>query len=66
MPFVEFAYNKAIHSVTHCSSFEVVYEFNLLTPLDLIPIRSNTFVSEATTSKTNLIKTLHKEVNEII
>ena len=62
LSFLEFAYNRAIHSTTHCSSFEIVYGFNPLTPLDLLPIPSNTFVSKAATSKTYLIKILHKEV----
>ena len=66
LPFVEFAYNRAIHSTTHCSSFEVVYRFNSLTPLDLLPIPSNMFVSDVATSKADLIKTLHKEVKERI
>ena len=66
LPFVEFAYNRAIHSTTHCSPFEVVYGFNPLTPLDLLPIPSNTFVSEVATSKADLIKKLHKMVNERI
>jgi len=66
LSFVEFAYNRAIHSTTHCSPFEVVYGFNPLTPLDLLPIPSNMFVSDAATSKADLIKTLHKEVKERI
>ena len=61
LSFVEFAYNRAVHSTTHCSPFEVVYGFNLLTPLDLLPIISNVFESDAATS---LMETLHKEVKE--
>jgi len=66
LPFVEFAYNRAIHSTTHCSPFEVVYGFNPLTPLDLLPIPSNVFVSDAATNKADLIKNLHKDVKERI
>ena len=40
---------RVIHSTTHCSPFEDVYGFNPLTPLDLLPINSNIFVSKATT-----------------
>jgi len=33
---VEFAYNRVVYSTTNCSPFEIVYEFNPLTPLDLL------------------------------
>ena len=60
---VEFAYNRAIYSTTHCSPFEVVYGFNPFTPLDLFSIPYNIFVSEAArTSRSDLIKTLQNEV----
>ena len=36
--YVEFSYNHSIHSATKKSPFEVVYGFNLTTPLDLVPI----------------------------
>ena len=38
MPFVEFAYNRTVHSTTGFSPFEIVYGFNPLTPMDLIPL----------------------------
>ena len=37
-PFIEFAYNRSVHYTTNYSSFEIVYGFNPLTPLDLIPL----------------------------
>ncbi|XP_061337074.1 uncharacterized protein LOC133284106, partial [Gastrolobium bilobum] len=41
LPHVEFAYNRAVHSATHYSPFEIVYGFNPLTPLDLLPLPNN-------------------------
>ena len=38
LPHVEFAYNRVVNSTTSHSPFEVVYGFNRLTPLDLLPI----------------------------
>ena len=38
LPFVEFAYNRTVHSTTGFSPFEIVYGFNPLTPMDLIPL----------------------------
>ena len=38
LPHIEFAYNRVVNSTTSHSPFEVVYEFNPLTPLNLLPI----------------------------
>ena len=38
LPFIEFAYSRSMHSTDDHSLFEIVYGFNPLTPLDLLPL----------------------------
>jgi len=38
LPFIEFAYNRTMHTTTSYSPIEIVYGFNPLTPLDLMPL----------------------------
>jgi hypothetical protein len=38
LPHVEFAYNKAVHSTTNFSPFQIVYVFNSAAPIDLLPL----------------------------
>ena len=38
IPHLEFAYNRVVNSTTSHTPFEVVYEFNPLTPFYLLPI----------------------------
>ena len=37
LSFIELSYNYSVHSITDYSSFKIIYYFNLLTPLNLIP-----------------------------
>jgi len=45
LPHVEFSYNRTFHSTTFYSPFEIVYGFNPLTPLDILPLPTNEFAN---------------------
>ena len=60
---VEFAYNRVVHSTTNCSLFEVVYGFNPLTPLDLLPMHNvSVFKHKEGQAKADYVKKLHERV----
>ena len=62
LSFAEFAYNRSVHSATNHSPFEVVYGFNPLSPLDLIPIPIDERASLDGKAKAEMIKKLHEKV----
>lgn len=66
IPFVEFAYNRTVHSSTKFSPFEVVYGFNPLTPLDLIPLPVNELPNLDGKKKAELVKQIHEEARQNI
>ena len=66
LPYVEFAYNRSVHSTTGCSPFEVVYGFNPLTPLDLIPLPVEERVNLDGKKKAEFVKQLHEKVRQHI
>jgi len=59
LPFIEFAYNHSVHSTTEFSPFEIVYGFNPLTPMDMIPLPIDERVSLDGNRKAQVVKTLH-------
>ena len=62
LPYIEFAYNCVVHSTTKLSPFEVVYGFNPITPLDLIPFPTSfDFIYKERVSKYKFIKDLHEK-----
>jgi hypothetical protein len=62
LPFIEFAYNRAMHSTTSYSPFEIVYGFNPLTPLDLMSLLVDGRSSLDGQKKAELVKSLHERV----
>ena len=62
MPHVEFSYNRSGHSTTDHSPFELMYEFNPLTPLDLMLLPIDERASLDGKKKVESIKALHEKV----
>ena len=55
-----------MHSTTGLSPFEIVYGFNPLTPLDLIPLPVSEIHSLDGKKKAELVKSIHEKVRSQI
>jgi hypothetical protein len=62
LPFVEFAYNKIVHSTTDFSPFEIIYGFNPLTPMDLISLPFEENVSLDGEKKAKMVRQFHERI----
>ncbi|KAG8498980.1 hypothetical protein CXB51_005372 [Gossypium anomalum] len=62
LPYIEFAYNRSVHSATKFSPFEIIYGFNPLTPLDLLPLPTDQFVHADAKKKADFVKDLHSKM----
>ena len=62
MPFVEFAYNITVYSTASFSPFKIIYGFNPLTPMDLIPLSFEERVSLDGENKAKMVRQLNEGI----
>ena len=62
LPHVEFAYNRSPPYATKHSPFECVYGVNPLTPLDLLPIPTESRVSFEAETRAKEMKKLYERI----
>jgi hypothetical protein len=60
LPHVEFAYNRVVHSTTKFSPFQIVYGFNPVAPIDLLPLPVQEHVNIDASKHADLIKKIHE------
>jgi hypothetical protein len=60
LPHMEFAYNRAEHSTTKVSPFQVVYGFNLRAPIDLLPLPTSEGTHTDASKRAKFIQKLHE------
>ena len=61
LPFVEFAYNRHVHKTSGYSPFEMVYGFNPLAPIDLLPLPIDEHLSLDGKGKAEKVRKLHEQ-----
>ncbi|WVZ93729.1 hypothetical protein U9M48_039686 [Paspalum notatum var. saurae] len=66
LPHVEFAYNRAVHSTTKVSPFQIVYGFNPRAPIDLLPLPTSERVHHDAKERADFILKLHKTTKDNI
>ena len=66
LPIAEFAYNHAGHSTTGKSPFEVVYRFNPLSPLDILPLSLQECINMDASAHANHLKKVHEDTRHTI
>src|SRR5215216_6118443 len=66
LPIAEYAYNQAQHSTTGKSPFEVVYGFNALSPLDILPLPLKERLNMDASARVSFLKNMHEDKRHTI
>ena len=66
LPHVEFAYNRATHSTTKVSPFQVVYGFNPRAPIDILPLPTSERIHSEAKERAEFILKIHETTNQNI
>jgi hypothetical protein len=66
LPIAKYAYNRARHSTTSMSPFEVVYGFNLLSPLDILPLPLQERINMDVSARASYLKKVHEDTRHTI
>ena len=66
LPIAEYAYNRARHSTTGKSPFKVVYGFNPLSPLDILPLPLQGRTNLDASARASYIKKMHEDTRHTI
>jgi hypothetical protein len=61
LPHVEFAHNRAVHSTTKFSPFQIVYGFNPTAPIDLLSLPVQECVNLDASKCADLVKKIHEQ-----
>jgi hypothetical protein len=61
LPHAEFAYNRAVHSTTKFSPFQIVYGVNPAAPIDLLPLPVQERVNLDASKRADLVKKIHEQ-----
>src|SRR5438128_5600416 len=60
LPYIEFAYNRSVHSTTKVSPFQVVYGFNPRAPIDLLPLPPSETINLDASQRSEFILKMHE------
>jgi hypothetical protein len=66
LPHVEFAYNRATHSTTKVSPFQVVYGFNPRAPIDILPLPTSERIHSEAKEGAEFILKIHETTKQNI
>ena len=66
LPITEFAYNRTRYSTTGKSPFEIVYGFNPLSPLDILPLPLQERINMDANAQVSYLKKMHEDTRHTI